>query len=151
MLRALPLLFALVACGEKAPPSNAGSAPTESAPAKVAGAPGDAASQSFARTLVGLNITNFSPSGASGATFKYNTLSFKADGTFSASGYVEIDDERMDCTETGPWTMDAAESATVAPVSWTIEKTNCAGRDAGAEVRALVDLSNPSDPRFSYR
>ncbi len=150
MLRALPLLLALIACGEKAPPSNAGTAAPESGSAKVAGAPGDASSQSFAGTLVGLDIKDFS-SGASGATFKYTSLKFGADGTFAAVGYVEIADERMDCQESGPWTMDPAESATVASLSWKIEKTNCAGRDAGTEYRAKVDLSDTSNPQFSMR
>lgn len=151
MLRALPLLFALVACGEKAPPSNAGSATTESAPSKVSGAPEDSASQSFARALVGMTVKDFSASGASGATFKYATLKFGADGTFAAEGYVEIDDERMECQESGGWKMDPADSATVASLSWTIDKTNCPGRDAGTEVRAKVDLSDTSNPQFSFR
>jgi len=147
----LVLVLSLVACGEKAPPENAGSASTSSAPSKVAGAPGDADSQSFARALVALNIKDFSASGASGATFKYTILRFNADGTFSADGYVQIDDESMDCKESGPWSMDAAESATVASVTWKVETTNCAGRDAGAETRAKIDLSDSENPKFSFR
>lgn len=152
MLRTLPLVLFLVACGEKAPPENAGSAPTSTpSTGKVAGAPGDSTSQSFARALVALTVKDFSASGASGATFKYTTLRFNADGTFSADGYVQIDDESMDCKESGPWSMDAAESATVAAVTWKVETTSCAGRDPGAETRAKIDLSDSDNPKFSFR
>lgn len=150
MLRALPLFLALAACGEKAPASNAGTAAPESRVQAIQ-APGDANSQAFARTLVGLDLKDFSPSGATGATIRYNSLKFNADGTVAASGFVEIEDERMDCQESGTWSMDPAESATLATVSWKIDNTSCAGREAGIESRARIDLSNPADPRFSYR
>lgn len=148
----LPLLFVLGACGEKAPPANAGSAPAASSgPTSVSVAPADGNSQAFASALVGATIKNFSPSGGAGAKFMYNTLQFKADGSFSAAGFVEMDDEKMDCTETGTWGMDPADSKTSATINWKVEQTNCAGRDAGEQSRAQVDLSDPADPRFLYR
>ena len=149
----IPVLFVLAACGEKAPPTNAGTATPEASAGSstVTGAPSDDKSQAFAQTLMGASFRNFSPSGATGAKFMYNTLQFKADGTFSAAGYVEMDDEKMDCTETGGWGMEVADSKTLATVFWKVESTDCAGRDAGEESRAEVDLSDPSNPKFRYR
>lgn len=146
----LASLLGLAACGDKAPPASAGSAPA-AAPSKVSSAPADDNSQAFARRLVATPIKNFSPSDSTGAKFLYNTFSFQADGTFTAQGYVEIADEKMDCAESGPWTMDAAESETVATVSWTVEKTNCAGREAGEKTRAQVTLQSGADPVFAFR
>lgn len=152
----IPVLFSLAACGEKAPAQNAGTATPEASAspggsATASSAPSDAKSQAFASALMSAGIRNFSPSGASGAKFMYNTLEFKADGTFSAAGYVEMDDEKMSCVESGPWGMDPAESKTLATVFWKVESTDCAGRDAGEESRAEIDLADPSNPKFRFR
>lgn len=153
MRNLLPLLFVLGACGEKAPPASAGTAQADASAASstVSGAPSDANSQAFARALVGTSVKNFSPSGGSGAKFMYNSLQFQADGNFTAAGFVEMDDERMDCNETGKWSMDPADSKTVATVTWKVDETNCAGREPGEQSRAQVDLSDPADPKFLYR
>lgn len=151
-LSVLVSLLGLAACGDKAPPASAGSAPVaDAAPSKVSSAPADGDSQAFARRLVATQIANFSPSDTSGAKFLYNTLAFRGDGTFAAAGYVEMEDEKMECAESGPWTMEPATSSSVATVSWTVEKTNCAGRDAGQVMRAEVKLQEGADPVFSFR
>ena len=104
--------------------------------------PGDAASKKFAEGLVDATIQNFNPTDAQGATFVYVTMSFLPDNTWKAKGYVEIIDERMECAESGTWTMEPAESDTVATVNWTVDKTDCGGRDAGEKTRAQVTLQN---------
>ena len=113
-LALLPLI--LSACGDKAPPANAGSAPP-AASSSIAGAPGDANSQAFAARLIALKLQDFHPSDASGATITYSALSFKPDGTWAASGSVSFDDENIICEESGPWKMDPADSATSATVT----------------------------------
>ncbi len=102
--------------------------------------PDDKNSQKFGAALVAVNIENWSPSDGGGAKFSYTTMSFNADNSWNANGYVEIADERMECTEAGGWTMEPADSATVATVNWTVDKTDCPGRDAGKENRAVITI-----------
>lgn len=121
-------------------------APAEApaAEAKVATeAPTDGASQKFLERLLEATVKNFSPSDG-GAQFKYDELRFAPGNTFAAKGFVEMDGERMDCRETGSWKMDAAESEKVGTVEFTVAKTDCAGRDAGATVRLRMTIDKGS-------
>lgn len=148
----LASLFALAACGgEKAAPANAGSAPVEAAPEAATNIPGDADSKAFAKRLLALEVKDFKASDGAGASFVYTLFKFNPDNTWTADGYVEMDFERMECRESGTWTMDAASSASSADVNWTVAKTNCAGRDAGQETRALVTISDKGEPSFAFR
>lgn len=117
-------------------------APVEQGPATAA--PTDGNSQKFLAKLLTATLKGFSPSDGGGAEFKYDEAKFEAGNRFMAKGFVEMDGERMDCTETGTWKMDAAESDKVAAVEWKVEKTDCAGRDAGATVRVRMTIEKDS-------
>jgi hypothetical protein len=103
--------------------------------------PGDKNSEKFAEALLGLSIERFSPTDASsGAKFLYTALSFSPDNTWQAAGYVEMMDEKMECTEGGSWSMDAAESGTVATMTWNIDQTDCVSREVGHSTRYRVTI-----------
>ncbi|GEM_PF-1984568 len=145
MTRPVLLVCAAVltlACGEKKDPASsadaAQDAPAEDIQEASDTLPQDKASQAFAKALVGLEITRFTPT--DDGVLKYDTLSFGADATWSANAAVEIMDERMECTEGGAWSMEPATSDTNAAITWSVDSTNCAGREPGDVQRALVEL-----------
>ncbi|MFT5684779.1 MAG: hypothetical protein ACI8RZ_005723 [Myxococcota bacterium] len=103
--------------------------------------PSDSNSAKFAEALLALNIERFSPTDtSSGAKFRYTSLTFNPDNTWQAVGYVEMMDEMMECTEGGPWSMEPAESATVATMSWDIAQTDCVSREVGHSTRYRVTI-----------
>jgi len=143
----------LVACGEKAAPPA--SSATASAPAKAStgsvSIPGDSKSKAFAENLLNTTLSEFQPTDTSGAKLVYKQMRFANDNTWKASAYVQVEDMQMDCSESGTWTMGAADSASTATVSWKLDNTDCAGRDAGSESRALMTLSNGSLKDLKFR
>jgi len=133
-------LFALAASG--CGPKEAGGAAASVVKAAASlgdQVPSDAASQAFAKVLAMTPLTDLEVT-SSGAVLTYSEMKFSGDGSWSADGSVAIADEEMGCTEGGTWGMDAAESQTSASVNWKVEQTNCAGREAGAEQRAVLTL-----------
>ncbi len=116
--------------------------PTEAAtPAATPQIPDDKNSAKFVDALLSMEITRFSPiDSASGAKFVYTALAFSPDNTWSAEGYVEVMDERMECAEGGTWSMEPAESATIATMTWTLGSTDCINQEVGAERRYRVIL-----------
>jgi hypothetical protein len=139
LLSALALI-GLVAAGtaEAGKKKEAAPAPAPSGP--TVNAPADDASQKFVAKLLATQIKGFRPGDAGGAEFRYDTLTFAPDNTFQAAAFVEMDGERMDCTESGTWKMDPAESEKAAVVEWTIAKTNCAGRESGGGLRVRFTI-----------
>ena len=127
---------AVALAGKKKAPEAAAPAVAEQVPTA---APDDAKSQKFLGALLEATLKNFSPSDG-GAQFKYDEARFSAGNVFVAKGFVEMDGERMDCTESGTWKMDPAESEKVAAVEWTLSKTDCAGREAGVSVRVRMTI-----------
>ncbi len=123
----------------------------DAAPAAVPETPADAKSQKFGASLVTSSLRNFRPSDAGGATFQYDEMTFAADNSWTAKGWVEFEDEKMECTESGKWKMDPADSEKVAIVTWTVDKTDCAGRDAGAEVRAEFTIQKDNTITALFR
>lgn len=113
--------------------------------------PDDGNSRKFAEALIGVRIEGFRPSDSGGAKFEYNTLSFEADNSWNAAGYVEIMDERMECTESGTWSMEPAESAKTATVAWTVSKTDCPSRESGVELRAVMTLGKSGIEDLKFR
>ncbi len=136
----------ILACGEKKDPASSADA-AEEAPAEASAEtssdlPQDKASKDFTKALAALEITRFSPT--DDGVLKYDSMSFESDATWSAAAAVEIMDERMECTESGSWSMDPATSGTNAAITWSVDDTSCAGREPGDVQRALVDLSGGS-------
>lgn len=150
-MKTLALLFtlSLLACGEKSASTSAPAA--AAATAFTMDLPDDATSRTFAETLVSGVTTSFTPTDADGAAFEYTKLQFRPDGTWLAEGYVEAMDERMDCTESGSWSMSAADSKTVATVSWNVSETTCVGRDNGTDSRAQLTISKSGVESAMFR
>ncbi len=138
-------LTLLIGCGDKNAPVEAAAAPAASGPQ----IPADAASKKFAEKLLNLTITNWAPEDSGDVEFEYTSLTFAANNTWQAAAYVAIQDERVDCKELGTWTMDAADSATTANMTWNLEKTTCPGREAGRELR--LQLSILADGAFKTK
>lgn len=144
----LPLMLCLLAigCGKKDSTSTA--APAQAA-AEKPDTPADAKSEKFGETLVGLSITDFRPLNAGSGKFVYNTLGFEADNTWRGEGYIEIAGETLECIESGTWSMEPAESATVAVMTWSVAETDCINQEPG-DRRYRVTISG-SDISVEYR
>ena len=148
--RATPILITVLAASLLSPTALArkGKKKKSSEPAAPEGSaavtpevPDDATSRRFAKGLIAAQIRDFSPTDATtGATFVYERMSFEPDNTWNSSGYIEVMDDRMECTESGHWSMEPATSPTEATVTWKVDKTDCPGREAGEQVRAVVKL-----------
>jgi len=135
------------ACGEKSP--SAVTAAAASGP-KISMTVPDGA-KPFVTQLIGTTTGNFTPTDSDGATFEYTRLQFKGDGTWSADGYVEAMDEKMECSESGTWTVEEATSSTVGTLSWTLTETSCVGRDKGAETRAQLTVGKTGIENALFR
>lgn len=146
------LLATLLACGgTKAPPVDAGAASAPPAPRAASGSfPGDATSQAFVATLTGMELHDFAAVDSGGATVVMRTLAFRGDNTWQGTGHTDFGEERMDCTESGSWSMEPASSPTVATVSWKLLQTDCVGRNAGTENRAVFTIQG-DDVEVAFR
>lgn len=147
MLRTLAFVVFAAGCGGAKQTSTAAASNFKGA-AKV---PDDANSAQFAAALLALKISNFRPSDAPGATFIYTSLQFRPDNTWAAEGYVEAGDERMECAEAGTWTMDPADSADTATMDWILDRTDCAGRENGQEIRVKLVLKGGGIESAAFR
>ena len=132
------VLFAslLTACGDKSAATPTAAA--ESSPKITMTVP--EGGKAFVSTLTSAVTNNFEPTDADGASFMYTELQFRGDGTWMAQGYVEAMDERMECAESGTWSVEDVSSKTVATIAWTVGETNCVGRDNGSSTRAQVTV-----------
>jgi len=131
----LILCLAAIGCGKK---DTATAAPVQAEVKPET--PADANSEKFAAALIGLNITGFRPMDAGAGKFVYETLSFEADNSWRADGYIEIAGETMECAESGSWAMEPAESASIAVMTWTVGSTDCINMTEG-DRRYRVTLS----------
>jgi len=102
-----------------------------------ANVPNDSNSKKFAKHLFSTEFTNFSPEGDG---FEYTKLRFKKDNTWAADAAIILDDEEMDCIESGTWSMEAAQSVTTAALTWKITATDCPAREAGGTIRIIATL-----------
>ena len=143
------LWMALAGCGDKEPTKTAAAA--EAKPTPMMNVPDDANSKAFAEKLASMDIQGFSPSSAAGGDIVYTHLKFRDEGVWAATGYVEAQDEKMDCSETGTWTMEPATSQSTATMTWKTSTTDCTGREAGGEQRALVTLKDDNKIDADYR
>lgn len=133
------LLFSVAEAkkGGDAPPATASTA-APATPEIEADVPSDGNSKKFAKALVGLDITKFRPISDG---LIYDKLTFNADNSWEAQAAVEMMDEKMECIEKGTWTMDPAESATIAIMTWKIDSTDCPSRTAPDEIRLKVTIT----------
>lgn len=143
------LIAALTACGEKEPTSTAAAEEAKSEESSVV--PGDKASQQFAKKLFDLDVKRFRPAEGDGIKLEYDSLKFSPDGSWFATGAVSVADESMECKERGSWSMDTAIDSDTADMSWTIEDTSCAGREAGAEQRVQMTILDNGQFKVKFR
>ena len=148
---ALSVASPLAAAGKKKKKDGDAPAAASGPAASALNVPDDGNSKKFAETLLGTTITGFRPSDSGGGKFEYNTLAFLADNTWKADGYVEIMDERMECTESGTWEMEPAESAKTATVAWTVTQTDCPSRETGTALRAVMTLGKSGIEDLKFR
>ena len=144
-----PLLLAslLTGCGEKSPASVTAAA--ASGP-KISMAIPDG-SKGFVTTLIGSSTSSFAPTDSDGASFKYTHLQFRGDGTWAADGFVEAMDEKMECSETGTWSVEEVSSKTVGTIAWTVSETSCVGRDKGSSTRAQLTVGSTGIQSAMFR
>jgi len=145
-------LFLLTAfalgCGNKGETTTA--APSENAPKASDSVPDDKASQEFGERLMDADLVRFKPVEGDDVELVYSSFTFNPDGTWAASGAVEIMDETMECVEGGTWSMDPAESESTASMTWVIDKTNCAGREP-TEQRVRLTLEKNGEYQVNFR
>lgn len=146
----LTLLIAslLVACGEKE--ASETSSVAEATAEAVTVVPTDKNSTAFGTKLMSNNFEGMKPVEGD-VKLTYNSLKFSPEGTWAANGIVEIADEGMECIESGTWTMEPAASDSTATVAWTIDKTTCAGREAGGETRAELTILDGGSYKMKMR
>jgi hypothetical protein len=146
------LWVALAGCAkDKEKTSTAAAAEAKATPPPTANVPDDATSKAFAEKLQSMDVQGFSPSSAAGGNIVYTHLKFREEGVWAATGYVEAQDEKMDCSETGTWTMEPATSESTATMTWKTQTTDCVGREAGGEQRMLVTLKEDNKIEADYR
>jgi hypothetical protein len=148
---ALALVSPAAAAGKKKKKGGDAPAAASGPAASDMKIPDDGDSRKFAEALLETTITGFRPSDSGGGKFEYNTLSFSADNTWKADGYVEIMDERMECTESGTWEMEPAESAKTATVAWTVAQTDCPSRESGTSLRVVMTLGKNGVEDLKFR
>ena len=84
-------------------------------------------------------------------TLNYETMGFRPDGSWSASGAVSIMEDKMECVESGSWTMDPATSEQDGVVTWTVDQTDCASRHTETSTRARILLQDGGQYKFQFR
>ena len=100
--------------------------------------PGDDKSKKFSKKLISTPMKYFRPVDQ----LSYGDLVFKGDNTWHAEGKVTLGFEDDACTESGTWTMEAADEDNAATVDWVVTQTTCIGREVGAQTRALLTIKN---------
>lgn len=149
-ITALLALLALTACGKKDSPASSGGESTKAASAASANIPSDKNSQEFASYLIDHPVHSFKPVDNAGAPFVYVTLSFRADNTWIASSRMGDGEETIECKEEGGWSMEPADSPTIAMMTWHMTKSTCPGRPRETIMRTRVVIEG-SDYRIYFR
>lgn len=141
----------LAACGAK---KTAPAAATDGAPAEesIDGAkiPDDKTSKAFAQRLVKFDAKDFKPTDAAGARFVYKTVDFRGDNTWWAIAEMSAAGETIECKEQGKWEMDPATDEHTASMTWTLDRTTCAGRPESDVMRLKVEVKD-GDYRIVFR
>jgi hypothetical protein len=141
------LMLALTGCPKT---EEAAVAPASRSPQIGANLPQDATSKGYIGNLVDTPFRNYRP--VEGAvTLNYESFRFRPDGSWSASGAISILEDKMECEESGSWTMDPATSETDGVVSWTVNDTDCASRKTQVTTRARIQLLDGGQYKFHFR
>lgn len=156
-MRKIALTLLIVGCSKQAPPEPAAETdvppePQAEAQAEAAAPshyPGTADARAFVDALTALEVTGLNPTGAS--EFTYQTMSFDADGTWSAEAQIDVGGETAPCRESGTWVLDEVTDADTATMVWTLTETNCATRNAGDETRLQMDIASDGTYEVSFR
>ena len=142
---AMVLASALIftgACGKKKP---AETAPTDGGGNVLKGAtlPDDENARAFAKNLLTHKATDIRPMDNGEMPFIYKTLSFTAENNgWQADAVLGQGQDSIPCQELGAWKIESAESAEVATMTWTLNKTTCAGRAPNNVMRVQVTLKD---------
>ena len=133
------LLIGLTACGPKdtAKSTSAAGEATQTS-TQEANTPNDKTSKKFSKNLMSRTYSDFTP-GSEGLVYK--SIKFSPDNTWTAEAAIVTFDEEMECVEKGTWTLDPAESETVASMTWKITETDCPTRESGADIRLKLNVS----------
>ena len=134
------LAFLPLACGPKTPPEAAPAASSQ--PETTMDVPIDAESRKFANSLTDLSIENWMPEDTGMADFRYSMFSFSKDNTWGGAATLTIIDESVNCEESGTWSMESAESASTATITWVVQETDCPGREKGKSLRAKATIDD---------
>lgn len=141
---ALVLVSSLVltaACGKK----EAATAPAAGGGNVLKGAvvPDNDNARAFATNLVTHKAIDIRPMDNGEMAFVYKSLSFTAENNgWLAEAVVGQGQDSFTCQEIGAWEIEEATSGDSATMNWKLNKTTCAGREAGKSMRVKVDIKN---------
>jgi hypothetical protein len=143
------LALCALSCAKKEAPQAAAAEGKSEEAAITAEIPATAEARSFAKTLIGTQVSNWHPTG--GSAFAYETLTFKPDGTWSAAASVSAGGEDIDCQESGTWKISEATSTDTATMEWGVVKTTCVSRDAGTSQRVVMTILEGGEYKIGFR
>lgn len=149
-ITALLAVLCLVACGKKDAPASSGGENAKAASAASADVPKDQNSQDFATWLINHPVHSFKPVDNGGASFVYVTMSFRADNSWVTTARMGDGEDTIECKEEGTWTMEPAESAAVAMMTWHMTRSTCPGRPPETIMRTKV-AADGTDYRIYFR
>jgi len=144
------IILLLTSCAKGGESNSSGQSSPPSGRQIGANLPADDTSRNFIDGFIGLDIQDFRPGSSSGAILTYDNLTFRPDESWQADGSIRIGEDQMECSESGHWTMQPAESSTEATVTWTVDNSSCS-RGAGIELRALISLLDDGAYRIAFR
>lgn len=98
--------------------------------------------KSYAEKLLRIPVTNWKPIANGEADFVYKRMTFSADNTWAANAQMTAQGETVDCQESGTWVMESAEAENIATMEWTVQKTNCPGRNENSIIRVKATIKD---------
>jgi hypothetical protein len=143
------IILLLTSCAKGGESTSSGQ-PSQASRQIGANLPSDSTSIDFIDSFVSLDIQDFRPGSSSGAILTYANLTFRPDESWHADGAIRIGEDQMECSESGHWSMQPADSSTQATVTWTIDAGSCS-RSVGIEIRAQVSLLDDGEYRIQFR
>lgn len=157
MIRIATLTMAgllVVGCGKKgaAPAAAADGAKSKVSSAITAKMPEGKEAMTYAAKVVATTVKSWDPTGGGGGVkFTYSEMSFMPTGRWSAAASLEADFEEIPCTEGGTWEILEVENSDTATMMWTVDKTNCAMRETGTEIRVQMLLPSANKYTINFR